>query len=118
MEALEDRDFRIFRNKAVKLLRGIQSRAEERRQQPQQPRQPTLYRSSSTTSTFLIQTFQQPKQPALAARKYILTILETQMPAGQAIKPAQQSQVATKGQQQPRGQRTTFVVVDDQQPGP
>ena len=39
------------------------------------------------------------------------------MQASQAMEPAQQSQVATKEQQQPRGQPTSFVVVDDQQPG-
>ena len=53
-----------------------------------------------------------------SCKEYILTIPQTQMPAGQVIQPAQQSQVTTKGQQQPRGQLTSFIVVDDQQPGP
>ena len=64
------------------------------------------------------QTFQQPQQPAPAAMEYILTIPETQMPASQPIQLTQQSQVATKEQQQPRGQLTSFLVVDDQQAGP
>ena len=62
------------------------------------------------------QTFQQPQQPAPAAKEYILTIPET----SQVIQPAQQSQVASKGQQQlSRGQPTSFMVIDDrQQTGP
>ena len=101
-------DFQTFRNEVVKLLSGIHSRVEERSRQPQQPQQQTLSRNSSTTSTFVPQTFQQPQQPALAAREYILTIPETQMPARQAIQPAQQIQVAANGQQQPRGQPTCW----------
>ena len=89
-----------FRNKAVKLLSKIHSKAEDRGCQLQQPQQQTLLRSSSATSVFVPQTFQQPQQPALAAREYILTIPETQVPSSQVIQLAQQSQVATKGQQQ------------------
>ena len=48
--ALEDRDFQTFRNEAVKLLSGIQSRADDRSHQPQQTLQQTLSISSSTTS--------------------------------------------------------------------
>ena len=41
------------------------------------------------------------------------------MPASQVIQPTQQSQVATRGQQQqPRGQPTTLLVVDNQQAEP
>ena len=40
------------------------------------------------------------------------------MPASQVIQPAQQSQVVTKGQPEPRGQLTSFIFVDDQQPEP
>ena len=76
-------------------------------------------RSSSATSIILPQTFQQPQQPALAARKYMLTIPEPQMPSNQIIQPTEQGQVATKGQQQQsRGQPTSFLVIDDQQAGP
>ena len=63
-------------------------------------------------------TFQQPPQPAQGAREYILSIIEIQMAASQIIQPAQQSQMATKGQQQRRGKLMSFVVVDDQQAGP
>ena len=92
IEALEDRDFQIFRTEAVKLISGIQSRTDERSHQPHQP---SLSWNSSATSTQVPQTFQQPQQPEPAARKYILTIPETQMPASQVIQPTQQSQVAT-----------------------
>ena len=85
---------------------------EERTNKPQQP---TLSRISSATSTYVPQTFQQ--QPAPAGREYILTTPETQMPASKAIQTAQQNQMAPRGQQQPRGQLTFFVVVDDQQAG-
>ena len=57
-EVLEDRDFQTFRNVAMKLLSGSQSRAEERTCQPQQPQQPTLSRMSSATYTYVPQTFQ------------------------------------------------------------
>ena len=62
--------------------------------------------------------FQELQQPAKAAREFILTITETQMPASQAIQPTQQSKVTTKEQQQPRGQPTSFLVVDNGQAGP
>ena len=77
VEALEERDFQTFRNKAEKILSGTQSRAKEKTHQPQQP---TLSRSSSATSTYVPQTFQQPQQQAPAAREYILHIPETQIP--------------------------------------
>ena len=101
VEALEERESQTYRNEAVKLQSRILRRAEERMRQPQQP---TLSRSSSATST--------------AGREYILTIPWTCMPASQVIQPAQQSQVAPRGQQQPKGQPTSFVVVEDQQPVP
>ena len=116
VEALVDRDIQTFRNKAVRLLSRIQSRAEKRSCLPQQPQQHTLSRSSSATSTFVPQTFQQPQQPAPAAREYILTIPETQMPASKIIKPAKQK--PSRNQRQNREQPTSFVVVDDQQPEP
>ena len=40
------------------------------------------------------------------------------MPASHIIQPAQQSQVAPRGQQQPRRQLTLFAVVDYQRAGP
>ena len=82
----------------------------------QQPQQQTLFRHSS--ATFLPQAFQQPQQQAPAATEYILTTPETQMPGTQVIQQAQQSQVATKGKQQPRWKPISFIVVDDKQPRP
>ena len=108
VEGLEEKDFQTFRNKAVKLLSNIQSKAEEHGLQPQQPHQKTLSHTSSAASTFVPETFQQPQQPAPAAREYILTITETQIPSSQVIQPAQQSKVASEGQhQQSRGQLTS-----------
>ena len=95
VEGLGEKDFQTSRNKAVKLLSNIQSKAEEGGRQLQQ----TLSRSSSAASTFVPKTFQQPQQPAPAAREYILTIPETEIPSSQIIRPAKQSQVASKGQQ-------------------
>ena len=77
----------------------------------QQPQQQTLSRSSSATSTQL-------RAMTPAAREYILTISETQMPASLVIQPTQQSQVATKAQRKPRRELTSFVVIDVQLPGP
>ena len=95
VEGLEEKYFQTFRNKGVKP------------------------RSSSATSTFVSQIFQQLQQPATSARKYIFTIPDTQVLSSQVIQLTQQSQVASKGQQQQsRGQPTSFVVVDNQQAGP
>ena len=116
VEGLQYKDFQTFRNEAVKLLKN---KAEEHGRQPQQPQQQTLSRSSSAASTFVPQTFQQPQQPAPAAREYILIIPETQIPPSQVIQTAQQSQMASKGQQQQsRRQPTSFLVIDNKQPGP
>ena len=54
VEGLEEKDFQTFKNKAVKLLSNIQSRAEECGRQPQQQ---TLSRSSSATSTYVPRKF-------------------------------------------------------------
>ena len=96
MEGLEEKDFQTFRNEAVKLLSNIQCKADEQGHQPQQPQQQTLSQSLSKTSIFVPQTFQQLQQPAPAAKEYILTIPETQMPASHVIQPAQQSQMVKK----------------------
>ena len=85
-EDLGDTDFQTLRNESVKLSSSIQSRAEERTHQPQHPQQPTLSSSSSATSIYVLLTFQQSLQ---------------------VIQPAQQSQVAPREQQQPRGQPTS-----------
>ena len=97
VEGLQVKDFQIFRKESVQILSSNPISPEKCGRQAQQPQQQTLSQSSSATSTFVSQTFQQPEQPSQAAREYNLT---TQMPSSQVIKPAQQSHVATKGQQQ------------------
>ena len=94
LENLEERDFQ---------KRGCQSQ------------QLTLFRSSRTTSAYVLLSYWQPQQPADAAREYILTIPETQMPKSQAIQPVQQSQVVPREHQQSRGPQTSYLVVDEQQ---
>ena len=95
-------------------FRTLFSRPAGHGRQVQQPQPQTLSQSSSITSIFVRQTFQQPQLPAPAAREYILAIPETRMPVNQVIQPP----VATKGQQkQTRWQLTSFIVVDDQQAG-
>ena len=47
VEGLEEKDFKTFRNEAVKLLSNIKSKAEECGHQPQQPQQQPLSHSSS-----------------------------------------------------------------------
>ena len=59
---------------------------------------------------------QQPQQSAATAREYIFTITEPQMPESQDMHPAQQTQVVSRGQQQPRGPQNSYLVVDEQQP--
>ena len=54
VEGIEEKDFQTFKNKAVKLLSNIQSRAKECGRQPQQQ---TLSRSSSATSTYVPRKF-------------------------------------------------------------
>ena len=100
VEGLEEKNFKTFRNEAVKPLSNIQSRAEEFSHQPEQPQQQTLSRGSNVISTFVSQTIQLPQQPAPAVREYILIIPETQMPPSQVNQPSQQRQVAIKVQQQ------------------
>ena len=89
------------------------NRAKERIHHPKQPWQSTLSRSSSATSTYVPQTFQQ--QPAPAGQENTLTIVDTQMPVSQPIQTSQQSHVSPRGQLQPRGPQASFVVADDQQ---
>ena len=61
VDGLEEKRFQPFRNKAVKLLSNIYSKAKECSHQLQQPQQQTLSQSLSATS--VPQTFQQPQQP-------------------------------------------------------
>ena len=75
VKALEERDFQTFRNEAVK---RDPEQAEERTCQLQQP---TLSRSSSATSIYVSQTFQQPQQSAPSDREYIFTVPQYQLPS-------------------------------------
>ena len=96
-ENVEETYSQNFKNSTVKILCEIQSRVEERNHQPQQP---TFSKSTSITSTYVLQTYQQ--QSAASAREYISTIPEIQMPASQTIQPAHQTLVMPRGQQQYR----------------
>ena len=61
MEGLKEKDCQTFRNDAVKLLRNIQSRAEECGCQLQQPHQQTLSRTQVNSSNPLSRAKRQPK---------------------------------------------------------
>ena len=114
IEHLEERDFLTFRNETVKLLSEIQYKAEERKRQ--------------VTKSQEVPTYQLPEESkSTAGREYVLTIPETQPVSIPVVQPQQ----TTTGQpvtviakvQQPSGppslsaQPTSYVVVDDQQPG-
>ena len=62
VENLEERNFQTFGNETVKLLIVIQDRAEERNLQPQKP---TFSRRTSSTSTYVTQTYRQQSQQPL-----------------------------------------------------
>ena len=114
IEHLEERDFLTFRNDTVKLLSEIQYKAEERKRQ--------VTKSQEVTTCQLPEASQ-----ATAAREYILTIPETQPVSIPVVQPTQTATgepvtVIVKVQQPPRpssasAQPTSYVVVDDQQPG-
>ena len=114
IEHLEERDFLTFRNETAKLLSKIQYKAEERKRQ--------------VTTSQEVTTYQVPEaSQSTAGREYVLTIPETQPVSIPVVQPQQ----TTTGQpvtviakvQQPSGpssaaaQPTSYVVVDDQQPG-
>ena len=109
IEHLEERDFLTFRNETLKLLR-----TEEHKRQ--------------VTTSQEVTTYQLPEaSQSTAGREYVLTIPETQPVSIPVVQPQQ----TTTGQpvtviakvQQPSGppslsaQPTSYVVVDDQQPG-
>ena len=109
---LEERDFLTFRNERVKLLSEIQYKAEERKRQ--------------VTKSQEVTTFQLPEaSQATAGCEYILTIPETQPVSIPVVQPTQTATgepvtVIAKVQQPSRpssAQPTSYVVVDDQQPG-
>ena len=101
VEEFEEKDFKTFRNKSIKLLSKNQSRAEECGRQVQQPE--TLLQSSSpaTRDTFTklkchfnlcARLFQQPYPPALVVRECILTISERQMATRKGMQPHSDNQ--------------------------
>ena len=114
IEHLEERDFLTFRNETVKLLSEIQYKAKERKRQ--------------VTTSQQVTTFQLPEETqATAGCEDILTILETQAVSIPVVQPTQiattqPAKVIAKVQQPSRpssvsAQPTSYVVVDDQQPG-
>ena len=115
-EYLEELDFLTFRNETVKLLSGIQYKAEE------------CKRQVTTTQEAQVTTFQLPEVTlATTRREYILTIPDTQQVSTPAMQPsqiatAQSPTVIVKVQPQrsasASSQAASFLVVDDQQPGP
>ena len=118
IQHLEERDFLTFRNDAVKLLSEIQYKAEERKRQVTTNQQATTFQLPQATQ-------------ATGEREYILTIPETQTVSIPVVQPTQTSTgepvtVIAKVQQPPRPSSsspstqpvTSYVVVDDQQPGP
>ena len=103
-----------FRNATVKLLSEIQYKAEERKRQGSTSQQVTTYQLPEASQ-------------ATAGREYILTIPETQPVSIPVVQPTQTATgepvtVIAKVKQPPRpssasAQPTSYVVVDDQQPG-
>ena len=114
IENLEERDFLTFRNETVKLLSEIQYKAKERKRQ--------------VTKSQDVTTFQLPEaSQATAGCDYVLTIPKTQPVSIPVVQPTQTATgepvtVIAKVQQPSRpssvsAQPTSYVVVDDQQPG-
>ena len=114
IEHLQERDFLTFRNETVKLLSEIQYKAEERKRQVTKSQEVTTYQLPEASQ-------------ATAGREYILTIPETQPVSIPVVQPTQSATgepvtVIAKVQQPPRpssksAQPTSYIVVDDQQPG-
>ena len=115
IEHLEERDLLTFRNETVKLLSEIQYKAEEHKRLVTKSQEVTTYQLTEAS------------QSTAGRDKYVLTIPETQPGSIPVVQPQQ----TTTGQpitviakvQQPSGppsssaQPTSYVVVDDQQPG-
>ena len=114
IENLEERGFLTFRNETVKLLSDIQYKAKERKRQVTKSQEVTTYQLSEASQ-------------ATAGCEYILSILETQPVSISVVQPTQTATaepvtVIAKVQEPPRpssasAQLTSYVVVDDQQPG-
>ena len=113
-ENLEERDFLTFRNETVKLLSEVQYKAKVRKRQVTKSQEVTTYQLPEASQ-------------ATAGREYILTIPETQPVSIPVVQPTQRATgepvtVIAKVQQPSRpssvsAQPTSYVVVDDQQPG-
>ena len=113
---LGERDFLTFRNETVKLLSEIQYKANEHKRQVTTSREVTTFQLPGATQ-------------ATAGRKYILTIPETQAVFLPVVQPTQiatkqPATVIAKVQQPSRPSSsvstqpaTSYVVVDDEQPG-
>ena len=114
IEHLEERDFLTFRNETVKLHSEIQYKAEEHKRQVTTTQQVTTFQLLEATQ-------------AIAGCEYILTIPDTQPVSVPVVQPSQiattqPATVIAKLQQPSRpssalAQPTSFLVVDDQQPG-
>ena len=111
---LEERDFLTFRNETVKLLSEIQYKAKELKRQVTKNQEVTTYQLPEASQ-------------ATTGCEYILTIPETQPVSIPVVQPTQTATgepvtVIAKVQQPPRpssasAQPTSYIVVDDQQPG-
>ena len=111
IEHVEERAFLTFRNETVKLLSEIQYKAKERKRQVTKSQEVTTYQLPQASQ-------------ATAGLEYILTIPETQPVSIPVVQPKQTAtgELIAKVQQPPRpssasAQPTSYVVVDDQQPG-
>ena len=109
IEHLEERDFLTFRNETVTILSEIQYKAEERKRQVTKSQEVTTYQLPEASQSTV-------------GREYVLTILETIPFQLCSLNRLPQDSLITKIQQ-PSGppsssaQPTSYVVVDDQQPG-
>ena len=114
IENLEERDFLTFRNETVKLLSEIQYKAEEHKRQVTKSQEVTTYQLPEASQ-------------ATAGHDHILTIPETQAVSIPVVQPTQTTTgqpvtVIAKVHQPSRpssasAKPTSYVVVDDQQPG-
>ena len=114
IEYQEEQDFLTFRNEAVKPLNGIQYKAEERKRQVTTTQQVTTFQLVEATQ-------------ATAGYEYILTIQDSQPVSVPVVQPTQiattQPATVIAKVQQPQGpasasaQPTSYLFVDDQQPG-
>ena len=103
IEHLEERDFLTFRNEIVKLLSEIQYKVKERKKQVTTSQQVTTFQLSEATQT--IHTHH--------LRTSCAAFSDSHNTAATVIAKVQQPQ----GQVSVSAQPTSYLVVDDQQPG-